>query len=228
MDMLAVIEALQETGSLTKQKEGERRPVSPSPSFTPPDKIDYEGGVTIVTKPVDPNPEVLCVVFAGSQEFILTYTEIMRGGPMNAFLRAWNEGASKSGRLPRLNMPDSYSPCLFQIMHEYLRGKEAIPLSREHAEMLGKRYSSLEEVYKQLYREARQYGLYALLDRVRAYQKHAGRPGLPPPDRFKVYDAITNCPLREEDLDRLARHTAKRLSRGTSPLRAVIIGATMK
>lgn len=230
-DIMAVIQALQRPRTLSspKAEESDGPTRSPSPSFTPPDRIDYESGVTIVTKPVEPHNEVMRIYFGNSHEFILTYPEITRGGHTNSFLQMWNRSeAANDDRPLRISMPNDRSPYLFQVIHAYLKGEEVIPLNAQHARVLRQHYASAEQTYTQLYREARKYGIYSLMTKIRAYQKHGGEAGTPPPEQFRVYDARTAYPFREEDLDRLTRRAHNGLAGGTRDFRVLVIGATIK
>lgn len=229
-DIMAVINALQRNKEAPQRDQQglQEHAASPSPSYTPPERIDYESGVTIVTRPVEPNNEVMRIHFGNSHEFVLTYSEIMRGGPMNSFLQIWNRSeAANDGRPLRFNMPESRSPYLFQVIHDYLRGKDVIPLSTEVASMLCDHYTSMTESYKHLYSEARQYGIYPLMIKVRHYQSQTGLLGAAVSEQFRVYDARTTCPLREEDIDRIAQRAAGHPSRQAGALRVIVVGASI-
>lgn len=230
-DISAMVRALHLDSDYSKPRDRrqEQENTSPSPSYTPPDQIDWTDPVTIVPTSVDPNPAVMCLSFGPSSEFILTHSEMVRGGNTNSFLDMWRKSEESSyGGLLKFNMPNDRDADLFRVLHDYLKGKEVIPLSSEHLDILLKRYSSVDKVYKRLYKEAKAYGIHGLMGKIQAERKHAGQPGPPLPEQFRVYDANTNCPLREEDLQKIAKRPVSGKTSSCDPIRVVVLGPAIK
>lgn len=223
-DILAVIAALEAADdTLPRVQSNLESSDVPSPSYTPPDKINYEDGVTIVAKPKAPDPDMMRITFDNYPDFVLTRNEIVRGGPKNSFLQQLNKpNQPANGQLLTISFRGNRSPHLFRIIHAFLQGQDVIPFNQEHEEMMLGHYSSLDEGYEQLYQEAKQFAIYALSDKVRDHQNHWAS------EHFRVYDAVTHCPLREGDLEKLARRIIKRPLQNSMMPRVIVIGASIK
>lgn len=205
----------------------ERTP-SPSPQRTPEDRINYYRPVTIMPEPEEPNPELVSLHFP--QVFVLSYNDLLKGGPGNAFLKAWQnyDGPRLStGELLSIHL-DGRNPDLFEVILAHLKGEEVIPLNEARSQKLCGRYPALAEMYDLLYDEARQYGLHSMMEYITATLKRTSVEGPLPAQRFRIYDAHHGTPWREKELARAVTTIRTKKVKIHNPLRVVVIGAAIK
>lgn len=202
---------------------------SSSPPRTPEDRINYYRAVTIMPEPEEVNPDLVSLHIP-PHVFVLTYRNLLKGGPGNAFLKAWQnyDGPRLStGELLSIHL-DGRNPDLFEPIYAYLQGEDVIPLNETRSSKLCGQYPATSEVYDLLYDEARQYGLHGMMEHITAVLKQSRVQGPLPAARFRIYDAHHGTPWREKELERAVKTIRVRKVRIHNPLRVVVIGAAIK
>ncbi|KAK9900779.1 hypothetical protein P389DRAFT_17597 [Cystobasidium minutum MCA 4210] len=178
--------------------------------------------------PIEPDRELLHLIFPSSEEFVLTFSELVRGGPSNSFLSSWKRFPRplEIGEQLTVNMPADRDAKLFQIIHQYLRGNDIIPLNKRNSLLLCGEYPATLRAYKTLCKEAARYGIKNLADEIKAFHEHRGED---PDDQSRVVP-----PRRRGSGSRhgitvrdYANPTVNLSNTTSSPVRAVVTGAAI-
>lgn len=197
-----------------------------STSPTKPHHIEYAAATSNeASNVIEPDTELLHLIFHSSEEFILTHAELIRGGPSNSFLSSWRKSPHHlpKGGLLTIQMPEDRDAKLFRVIHEYLKGHEIIPLNAEHSLLLCGEHTPMKDAYKKLYREAALYGMRNLVEDISAFYALLGKESRHTARRSRKLNTTSEYPVHIRDYASLATGPSAIL-----PIRAVVTGAAIK
>lgn len=219
-------ESTLENPEAVKSDERKSR-TSTHPSDKKPQHIEYALRSEERANTPAPSAPVLRLVFPSSQEAILTYSEILRGGPSNSFLNSWKQfpGRLDEGEHLTIQMPEGRDASLFKVIHAYLQGKAVIPLSPQLARLLCGSYTPNKSAYKRLYKEAGVYGIKGLMEEIYSFRKRSNGNSASSSGSYK------RSRLEDEYRTESESHRAMRTEPNdseNSPTRIVMTGAAMK